>query len=268
MHSLHLSCRTPAKDLLLAELYERDTLGVHEIELPDSEWELDAWFDERFDVSALADYSPSWRDADNRDWVEESQRQWQPLAVGRRLWLAPEWITDAPPDGRIRLTIYPGDASGSGYSEPTQLALEAIEEHISAGATVVDVGAGSGILTAAASLLGASKLIACDIDADAARSAADNLRRGHVPAEVFAGTPRSLQRAVADLVIANLNAIALLASATELARVVRPEGKLILSGFRERRARDIRRAFEPRGLLLRDDRSRGDWRCFVLSTSL
>jgi ribosomal protein L11 methyltransferase len=263
MHLLRLRCRATEKDLLVAELHELGTLGVLETELPDFVFELEAWFERPFDAGELARHQPAWQPEPERDWLAESRRQWQPLAVGRRLYLVPDWLDHPAPEGRLRLVVHPGEAPGSGYSEPTQLALEALETHLRPGDTVLDVGAGSGILTAAAALLGATKLYACDIDPAVAATAAANLRRDRIAARLFAGSPRSLRTGSASLVVANLNAATLLSLAGELVRVVTADGLLVLSGFRHRRLGEIRRAFELRGMPVRQETARGDWRCLV-----
>jgi ribosomal protein L11 methyltransferase len=266
MHALRLRCRAAERDLVAAELYEQGTLGIHEVEVPEEGLiELQAWFHEPLEIPSLHSYGPQWDRVADVDWVAESQAAWEPVSIGEKLWLVPEWCDDPPPPGRLRLVSHPGEASGSGLSEPTQLALEALERHVRAADVVLDVGTGSGVLTAAAALLGARRVIACDIEAPAASAALRNLRADGIAAEVFAGSPRALVRGVASLVLANLNAVALLAIATELSRVTTADARLIVSGFRERRVREIRRAFEARGLVVREERSRGDWRCLVLA---
>jgi ribosomal protein L11 methyltransferase len=265
MHVLRLRCRVSERDFLIAGLHELGTAGILETEMPDFVVELDAWFEQPFEPTAFAHFDPIWQAVHQRNWVAESQAQWQPIEVGRRLWLAPDWIAEEPPSGRLRLTVHPGDAPGSGYSDPTQLALEALERSLRRTDVVLDAGAGSGILTAAAALLGAVHLIACEIDPAAARTAATNFRRDKIKAGLYAGSPRSLKTAAISLIIANLNAATLLPLASELTRVLTADGRLIVTGFRDRRATEIRRAFERRGLPVRDELARNDWRCLVLS---
>lgn len=265
MYVLRLHCRVAERDTLVAELHELGTLGILETELPDFVLSLDAWFDQPFDSDSLARHDPAWEQAPERDWIAESRRGWEPLAVGERLHLVPEWLDDPAPPGRVRLTVHPGAASGSGYSEATQLALEALERTVHADDAVLDIGTGSGILTAAAWLLGARRLFACDIDDTAARTAASNLAGDSIRAAIFAGSPRSIRTGAITLAVANLNAASLLANAAELTRVLAADGRLIVSGFRERRLRDVRRAFESRGLPVRAETRRDDWRCLVLS---
>jgi ribosomal protein L11 methyltransferase len=269
MHSLRLRCRGAERDLVTAELYEQGTLGIRETEaLEDGLFELEAWFDQPRVIPALASYAPVWQPAPDFDWIALSRGDWTPQPVGRRFWLVPDWSGDPAPEGRLRLVSHSGAASGSGLSDPTQLALEALEQHLRPADTVLDVGTGSGILTSAAWLLGARRILACDIDPDAAAAAARNLDAAGVGAHVFAGSPRALKPASASLIVANLNAAAIASIAGELARVLTLDGRLIVCGFPQRRLREVARGLEARGLIVRHQYTRGDWRCLVTGAVL
>ena len=73
-----------------------------------------------------------------------------PMLAGERFFLVPPWCDDPAPPGRLRLEIYPGMACGTGRHPATQLCLEALERTVRPGMTLVDVGTGSGILSAGA----------------------------------------------------------------------------------------------------------------------
>jgi len=109
----------------------------------------------------------------------------------------------------------------TGVHETTRLCLEALEDLVQPGIDVLDVGTGSGILAQAARLLGAARVIACDIDPEAVRIA----RQG------FIGSADAVRSAAVDLVVANISPEAIIALAPEFARVLRPGGTLVASGF-------------------------------------
>ena len=254
MVSLFLTCAGDERGRVIARLWELGTLGITE-----NDASIQAFFEEQFDAGEFAANDARWQSEEARDWVEESRKGWEPLAVGKRLFLVPSWRDDPAPEGRLRLAVHAGAASGSGYSIPTQLALEALETCLRPGDTVLDVGAGSGILTAAAGLLGAGRRIACEIDADAAMQARANL--GSEPL-LFAGSPRSLRSAIADLIVANLNAVAIESISGELARVAKPKAVIIVSGFHRRWEESLRRRLAG-GLSGRWERE--GWCCLAVS---
>lgn len=253
MHSAVVECTRADADRLTAELWELGTSGIQEEEIAGGLVRLRAFFEQPPQHPALRD----WRVEEERDWVALSREGWEPLCVGERLFLIPAWLDDPTPPGRLRLEIEPGMASGTGYSTPTQLCLEALERYVRTGETVLDVGTGSGILARAALLLGAGKVIACDIDAACLRSVPSAL--------VFAGSARALRGAVADLVVANLNAVELEMAAVEIARVCRAGARVILGGFQHRREAAVASHYERCGLTMLERMEREQWQCVILN---
>ena len=157
----------------------------------------------------------------NRDWVQSARDLLQPMEVGARFFLAPDWRNDPTPAGRFRIVVNPGMAFGTGVHETTQLCLEALEEFVKAGDRVLDVGTGSGILAQAAALLGAGKVYACDTDPVAVEIAGSG----------FVGSVNAVATASVDLVVANISPEAIVQIAPDLVRVLRPNGFLLVSGL-------------------------------------
>lgn len=264
MHVLELWCDRPEKDLLVTRLWELDTAGIQEEELPEFRWRLQAFFDAPFDAAEFASYGAKWANCSETDWTAVSRRSWHPVEAGRRFWLVPEWDHTPAPPGRLRLVSHPGMASGSGYQPPTLLAIEALEETSLPGDTLLDVGTGSGILAQAAYLLGVRRILACDIDVQSAWIASSNLRADCISAFVFAGSPRSLRSGCASLLAANLNAWALRLSAAELARVAAPRARIVASGFRQHSEKAVTQTFARLGFRPLARRSRDGWMCITL----
>lgn len=237
------------EDELIAELWQEGTTGIIE-----EESSIRAFFDDHRDAQALLDrfarFAPRLRTEPSVDWERVTREAWPPLLVGRRFFLAPPWSDEATPAGRIRLEIYPGMACGTGRHPATQLCLEALEQTIRPGDRVLDVGTGSGILSAAATLLGAGHVIGCDIDHDTIRVA-----RERVNLPLFTGSADAIRSGWADVIVANIDSATFERLAEEFARVRKPDSKLILSGFPEW---DI-----PDGFRAHETLRREGWVCLI-----
>src|SRR4029077_10674001 len=197
---------------LIAELAEAGTLGVVE---------GDGFVEAFFDDFATAEHFGTPHAAPERDWVQETEDAWPPILVGEKFFVVAPWRTDPTPPGRFRLEINPGLQCGTGQHPCTQLCLEAMEQVIRPGDAVLDVGSGSGILSIAAQLLGAGRVVACDIDPDAAKVA-----------HFFVGSADAVRSGSFDVVVANISEDVMGEMRAELERVAT---RRILSGFRDER---------------------------------
>lgn len=219
MFSLEIETGSDNRDLLIADLWEQGSCGIVE---PEGQM-LRAFFEDSADRAALLARYPgaAIRIEEDRDWVQSARDLLQPMEVGERFFLVPEWRDDPAPAGRFRIAINPGMAFGTGKHETTRLCIEALEEFLKPGMTVLDVGTGSGILRHAAQLLGARKTYACDTDRVAVEIAGD----------AFVGSVDAVRSGAVDLAIANISPEAIAALAPDLLRALRPAGILLASGF-------------------------------------
>src|SRR3954470_25076909 len=162
MFSLEIDCDPEDRDLLIAELWEQGSAGIAEL----NALTVRSFFEDTASRSALLAMFPGarLREEEVRDWVQSARDLLQPMEVGERFFLVPEWRDDPAPEGRFRIVVNPGMAFGTGVHETTRLCLEALEQYLRPGARVLDVGTGSGILAKAAALLGAERVYACDTD--------------------------------------------------------------------------------------------------------
>ncbi len=220
-------CAPEEEDILTAEMWDAGTLGV--VEEPGG---FRAFFDNETrieDLSSRLGRDPaSVRVEDDVDWAQLSRDSFKPVLVGTRFFLAPPWCEIPAPHGRIRLEVNPGMACGTGYHPCTQLCLEALERYLKPGDSVLDVGTGSGILSQAARLLGAGRIIACDVDEQAAMIA-----RQRIGSDVYAGSADAIRACSFDIIVANISASAVEDLQPEFARIRKGKSILIESGFSE-----------------------------------
>jgi ribosomal protein L11 methyltransferase len=243
MFSLEIECDPDDRDLLIAELWEQGTAGVVEM----SPIRVRAFFDDGAARDALLAMFPGSkvRIEEDRDWVQSARDLLQPMEVGSRFYLVPVWRDDPAPPGRFRIPVNPGLAFGTGVHETTRLCIEALEDFVKPGMSVLDVGTGSGILAGAARLLGAGKVYACDTDPVAVEIAGSG----------FIGSVDGVASGSVDLVVANITPEAIILLAPEMVRVQRPGGVLLASGFGVNDVDRVKAALPP----LREVRQKGEW---------
>ena len=109
-----------------------------------------------------------------RDWESFLHGGFEPLEVGDII-VVPAENPPAIPEGKKPLYIIPGRGFGTGSHSTTRLCLKAMAEHLEPGLCCFDVGAGSGILSIAAMLMGAEKVDGVEIDPDSVINAHENL---------------------------------------------------------------------------------------------
>jgi ribosomal protein L11 methyltransferase len=179
---------------------------------------------------------------EDADWVRETQRQFEPIRVGKRLWIVPTWH-EAPEPDAINIVLDPGAAFGTGSHPTTRLCLAWLEERVIPGDTVLDYGCGSGILAIAAMKLGAAAATGVDIDPLALEAARYNSGRNAVALEL-----RSAQQTLpkpSRITVANILANPLRMLAPLLASHTEPGGSIALSGILAEQAASVIEAYAP-----------------------
>jgi len=202
---------------------------------------------------------------EDEDWDTAWCERHKPFTVGKKLMIRPPW-GECEPGGRLVISIDPGMAFGNGTDETTRMCLEMLEETVSEGCSVLDIGCGSGILAIGALLLGADLAVGIDHDPVALTMARQNAARSGV-SERLRLVHGNLADDVPerfDIVCANLSADVLISLAPESARLLNPGGLLILSGIIKNREQDVLDAFKSAGFAIRRRKEENGWICLLL----
>ncbi len=230
-------------------------------------------------------------DVEDDDWARRTQADLPAIRIGR-VTIAPPW--DLPPasakamagppklrseggspepqapspDPEIVVIIEPSRGFGTGHHQSTRLCIALLQNRNLAGQTMIDVGTGSGVLAITAAKLGAAYVAAVDVDPDAVENARENIAGNAVGAVVEAHVEdfTTAKRSPADIVTANLTGTLLARHATDLVRLVRPTGALIVSGFNIEEKDLVEHAFAP-DLAISESAEEDGWWAFVLSRS-
>jgi ribosomal protein L11 methyltransferase len=234
VYSLHITCKPEEVDEISAELWERDTAGIRELEQYDAVT-LIAGFEtneyREYLLRRFASNAPQWTHEDNTDWVKATQDAWPARAVGQRFFLVPPWSEEPLPEGRLRLIHNPGLACGTGEHPCTQMALGALEKIVRPRDHVADIGTGSGILAIGAALLNAASVIGVDNDAASLLAATENYALNNLKPSLAVGSAAAIRTNRSDVTVANISGTVLLDIWDELLRITRPGGSLLITGF-------------------------------------
>ncbi|MCL1880926.1 MAG: 50S ribosomal protein L11 methyltransferase [Oscillospiraceae bacterium] len=195
------------------------------------------------------------------DWENNWKEYFKAFSLGERLVIKPSWEElESEPDwqkwqneNRLILQIDPASAFGTGQHASTRMCLQLLERLINSGDTVLDMGCGSGILSAGAVLLGAAHATAVDICENSVRVTNDTLLQNGIDqtrATTYCGniiTDEELRSKLAsrgkyDLVVANITADVIVAMASHFPLFVNE--RLLLSGIISHRLPEVKAALE------------------------
>jgi ribosomal protein L11 methyltransferase len=178
------------------------------------------------------DLSVEAMDLPDDDWAARSQQSLTAVRAGRFI-IAPPWDLPKEPVDATVIVIEPSMGFGTGHHATTRLCLRLLGEIDISDLTVLDLGTGSGVLSMAAALSGARRVVGIDVDQDAIDSAEASARLNTLPDTITFQVSdfRSAPPQPADLVLANLTGGMLTSSAEAITALVRPHGQLIVSGF-------------------------------------
>ena len=194
------------------------------------------------------------------DWAHSWQKYYRPLAIGKTIYIVPEWERDTAqiPEGCTSILMNPGLTFGTGSHASTQLCLEGIEEFIVPGKSVLDLGCGSGILSIAALRLGASHATGVDIDPKAVDVSYENAELngiGKDRCKFLAGNViadkslvAELKELKAPLVLANIVADVIIPLAPVVPELLVEGGTFVCSGIIDKRGDEVAAALEKNGL--------------------
>ncbi len=205
---------------------------------------------------------------DDSDWKDNWKAYYKPLPIGKRLLVIPSWESVPDTDGRLPLVLDPGVAFGTGTHHTTHMCLTLLEGAAPEGGRVLDLGCGSGILSIASLLLGASSAEAVDIDPITERIAMENAARNGIPAGRYAvhigdaTSDLALREAICgqyDLVLANIVADVIIRLAPFARQCLKPQAPFITSGIIDERRDDVTACLLANGFTIERMLTSGGW---------
>ena len=175
----------------------------------------------------------------DQDWESKWMNDQKPQQFGNRLWIYPSWITPSK-NSVTNMILDPGLAFGTGSHPTTSLCLNWLDNNLIPSQHIIDYGCGSGILAIAAALLGASKVYAVDNDPQAITATLSNMEKNRISNQsIQTFSPEALPHVKVDLLIANILANPLIQLSEIFSTLLKPSGKIVLSGILEEQVEKV-----------------------------
>lgn len=216
-----------------------------------------------------AGLSPAVKRVRDADWENNWREYYQPIEVGAKLVIVPEWEKYA--GDRVPVRLDPGLLFGTGDHATTKMCLQAVEEYTRPGCRVLDIGCGSGILGIAAAVLGCGSVTAADVDEKAPEIVLSNAALSGEADKITVlvgdviGDSRLRNKLGGgyDLVLANIVADVIIPLSPYVRRFLAPAGVFVCSGIIDGREDEVEAALKAAGLsILKHDRME-EWNCFI-----
>ncbi len=232
--------------------------------------EIEDGLDELSDFVDVGQRTIAVSETEDKDWINNWKQYFKPFTVDDIL-IKPTW--EEIPDGdrdKLLIQIDPGTAFGTGQHETTQLCIRQLRRHMSAGARVLDVGTGSGILGITALKLGAGSVFGTDLDENAITAVGENLEANGIGSgsfQVLQGNiidDKEIQDRIGyacyDIAVANILAGVIIMLQREIPVHLKKNGIFIMSGILNIKEKAVKEALEqnPAMEILETD-SQGEW---------
>ncbi len=201
-----------------------------------------------------------------RDWANAWKAYYQPVKVSDSIVIKPSWEDYLPKNNEIIVELDPGMAFGTGTHPSTVMCIKGIEKYLNAGQRVIDVGTGSGILAITAAKLGASHVLALDLDPLAVKVASANIKLNNVDKTVQVALGNLLMGidTKVDIIVANIVADVVIDMSNQVPELLTDDGFFIASGIIDSRQQDVISQFEKVGLEIVDKFQQEGWIALIV----
>lgn len=196
------------------------------------------------------------------DWATAWKKYYKPVKISEKITIIPTWEDYTPvASDEIIIEMDPGMAFGTGTHPTTVLSIQALEQYLAKGDKVIDVGAGSGILSVASVLLGAEHAYAYDLDDVAVSSTKNNAALNRVEGQITAKLNDLLDGVnwEADLIVSNILAEIIVKFTDDAYNVVKPGGYFITCGIISGRKEMVRERLLESGFDIVETNKMEDW---------
>lgn len=198
---------------------------------------------------------------EERNWNEEWEKSRDVIRITDRIVVKPTFRDYTAQENEIVITVDPKMSFGTGEHQTTKLMIRFAEKYARKGMKVLDAGTGTGILAITAVKLGASEVIAFDVDEWCFENSRENTELNDVSENVQLKicTINDIGEKEFDLIFANIQKNVLIEISSQLALRIKKNGILLLSGILHIDESEILQHYENDGFEFLEKKQTDEW---------
>ncbi|RLL48036.1 50S ribosomal protein L11 methyltransferase [Oceanobacillus piezotolerans] len=201
-------------------------------------------------------------EVNEEEWSTAWKKYYKPVKISKRITITPTWEEYNPVDSdELIIELDPGMAFGTGTHPTTVLSIQALEQYIEKDDIVIDVGSGSGVLSIASALLGASKVHAFDLDEVAVKSTKLNAKVNKLNDVIFSKQNNLLDHIdlKANIIVSNILAEIIVRFVDDAWNNLVPGGYFITSGIIQNKKELVKDTLVQQGFEIIGMNEMEDW---------
>ncbi|WP_163970046.1 50S ribosomal protein L11 methyltransferase [Oceanobacillus halotolerans] len=196
------------------------------------------------------------------EWATAWKKYYKPVKISKKITIIPTWEEYTPVStDEIIIELDPGMAFGTGTHPTTVLSIQALEQYLNKGDTVIDVGSGSGVLSIASVLLGADQVFAYDLDDIAVKSTKINAKLNKIDKQIVTKQNNLLDHVQrkADVIVSNILAEIIVRFVEDAWNNLKEGGLFITSGIIQAKKQLVVKKLEKCGFTIIEVNEMEDW---------
>ena len=190
----------------------------------------------------------------DQDWLLQSQSQFHGIKISNNLHIIPPW-QKIKNKSIINVIINPGSGFGTGSHPTTKMCLDWIRKHNIWNKSLIDYGAGSGILAIVSKLYGADYVVGAEIDKKAIENALQNCKINNIQIPFIDLNKTDIQEKF-DILIANILSNTLIQLSTTFKTLAKK--RIILSGILDKQVPNVINAYSD-WIILKQTKNLEGW---------
>ncbi|UKN01588.1 50S ribosomal protein L11 methyltransferase [Paracrocinitomix mangrovi] len=200
-----------------------------------------------------------WKKIEDQNWNAKWESNFEPVIIEDQIVIKAPFHNQSF-DAPIVVTIQPQMSFGTGHHQTTWMMSKRLNEIDLDGKEVLDMGTGTGVLAILAEIKGAKYVYAPDIDEWSFNNAIENIALNDCSnIEVALGDHQLLAGKIFDVIAANINKNVLIEQFSVYSRCLKPEGKLLISGFFATDQEDLKKVANENGFIFEDTLTKDGW---------